>query len=84
MSRTLALRNADAPTLSFLTSTVAGGMSGRLLAGVGGGTGSTGFIVPFKFAQCNIFCHSEGSEESLFDLNRGEILRFAQNDKAFW
>jgi hypothetical protein len=30
------------------------------------------------------FCHSERSEESLFDLRPGkerEILRFAQNDK---
>jgi hypothetical protein len=31
------------------------------------------------------FCHSERSEESLFlfmQLNRREILRFAQNDKV--
>jgi hypothetical protein len=31
-----------------------------------------------------LFCHSERSEESLFDLNirkkQGEILRFTQND----
>jgi len=33
------------------------------------------------------FCHSERSEESLFDLSiekkQGEILRFAQNDRVF-
>jgi hypothetical protein len=33
------------------------------------------------------FCHSERSEESLFDLSIGkkqrEILRFAQNDNVF-
>jgi hypothetical protein len=32
-------------------------------------------------------CHSERSEESLFDLRarkkQGEILRFAQNDNVF-
>jgi len=35
----------------------------------------------------NFLCHSERSEESLFDLSREkksrEILRFAQNDNAF-
>ena len=35
----------------------------------------------------NLLCHSERSEESLFDLSIGkkprEILRFAQNDSAF-
>jgi hypothetical protein len=32
-----------------------------------------------------MFCHSERSEESLFDLSvkkQGEILRFAQNDNT--
>src|ERR1700688_3114510 len=34
--------------------------------------------------ESDLFCHSERSEESLFlfmELNRREILRFAQNDK---